>query len=131
MSQRNLPVKLVEWGLANRFDDCIEIHQDLATDPYYKSLYEGILKHEYDHTDGGFSFKDLMHDFRRNPDINYFKLLGFMAVRPKTWLQFLPIYYNKQRGIVYDVNHMLIYLFIALTIILCLKLWPYLLLFLS
>lgn len=102
----NIPVKLVDWGLANNFGTHIELHRDL---PHHPDLAIPILRHEYEHTDKAFSWKDFTLDLRRNKGINYIKLYSFMIRRPKTWVQFLPVYYMKDKGLVYDLNLLIIY----------------------
>ena len=62
------------------------------------------MAHEKAHT-GKFSLKDLMHDTLGLTKLNIFALLKFMVFRPKTWYQFLPIWYDsKDKTIVADPN---------------------------
>ena len=99
-------LKFVDWGIANNFGEYIEIHKDL---PKHPELYRPILNHELSHTDDkGFSWEDLKLDVKRIPNLNYWNLIKFMISRPKTWIQFLPVYYQRGKGIVYDLNQMII-----------------------
>jgi len=110
MSER---IKFVEWGVANNFGDCIEIHKDL---PNYPSLYIPIMDHERRHSKKTFTLYDLLHDLKRTRGLSRIRLWKFMIMRPKTWIQILPIYYKKERGIVYDLNLTIIYLISVLLI---------------
>lgn len=94
-------IRFVDWGVANNFNDYIEIHKEL---PNYPDLYEPILNHEKKHSRKPFSLYDLVHDFKRTKGVNRFKLWKFMIKRPKTWVQILPFYYRKDKGFVYDIN---------------------------
>lgn len=102
---RAIQIKECEWGVANHFGDFIEIHKDLTKFP---KLRHQILKHELGHTDQAFTIHDLKHDLKT--DVDKKALFHFMIRRPKTWIQFLPFYYQRSKGFVWDPNLMLGYL---------------------
>ena len=93
-------IELVNGGVANRFslpdEELIEINWRLTG---YPKLYSNILKHELDHDETSFTAKDLKHDLTsRTPG-----LWKFMIHNPSTWVQLLPIYYDRKRkSFVYD-----------------------------
>lgn len=98
-----MKLEFVDWGLANCFDDgTIEIHKDLKD---YPDLFNPILKHELEHTVEGYKVKDFMIDLIPLK-LNHLKLYWFMLKRPKTWIQFSPIWFTKKRGLVLDWGHM-------------------------
>ncbi len=98
----------VNHGIANRFTDgTIEVNKHLRA---YPKLYYPIIKHELEHTDSsGFTLKDLRHDINANQEVNQIQLMKFMFKHPKSFTQFLPIYYTKKRKFVVDINLCLIY----------------------
>ena len=106
MNSKNnkLPVKYVNYSIANRFSDRIELNKDLKQ---YPSLHKAILKHERSHTNKEFSWHDFMLDLKGAG--NRKELFKFIIRRPKTWIQFLPIYYQKKRGWIFDYNLMIIW----------------------
>ena len=116
-----LPVKYVPWGIANRFEDRIELNENL---PKYPELHDAILKHELAHTDEkGFNKKDFILDIGPSK-VNYFKMLKFICIYPKSFLQFAPAY--KQGKIVYyDINMCIVWAamlgIIALSVFLAVK----------
>lgn len=101
-------IKLVDWGVANRFGDVIEIHKDLIKFP---SLFSPILEHELSHTnEKGYKFDDFKADFFPQQNIKRRELWKFMLKRPKTWIQILPFYYQPSKGFVYDVSKIILWL---------------------
>lgn len=115
-------INYVDWGMANRFSDFIEINKNLKKYPH---LLEPILEHELQHTDSIISKKDLKIDFlERQPFL--LDRIKFMIKYPKSLIQFLPIYYTRKHGFIYDVNMILMYSFfifiISISIIIGLKL---------
>lgn len=100
-----LPIRFVKKGLAARFPDCIEIHKDLKK---YPKLYKPILRHELGHTDKTFTLTDLSLDVAQN-SVPMGMLIGFMLSRPSTWISLLPFYYDKKRGVVFDINCCIVY----------------------
>lgn len=113
MKSKKTRIIYVNEGVANRFDNCIEIHKDLKK---YPSLLNPIIEHELSHTTNVFSVKDLVIDFS-SYEIPTMPLIFFMIPRPSTWVQFLPVYRHKKRGWVYDINLSIFYGLIALTIV--------------
>lgn len=113
-------INYTEWAVANTFKDgTIEIHKDLDL-PKYKELKEKILRHELDHNfKKGFIYNlgvDLV------PRVPTFQLLRFMITRPKTWIQLLPIYWQKEKGLVYDRSIIFYWTIIILFILISIKL---------
>ena len=95
-----MKIEYVQYGLANRFDDHIEINENLKL---YPELHDAILAHEQAHTDKrGFNKEDFLLDLSPT-NVNYWKLFKFMCSYPKTFLQFAPIY-KKGHNIIYDIN---------------------------
>ncbi len=105
-------IRECEWGVANHFGDFIEIHKDLKK---YPKLRIQILRHELQHTDKIFSLYDLKHDLKAKVDKK--ALYHFMIRRPKTWIQFLPLYYQKNKGWVWDLNLILGYVLFIIIVV--------------
>ena len=95
------------WGIANRFEDCIEINRNLKKLP---KLYYPILRHELQHTDEIFSISELKHDLLPTEKVKQWDLLLFMIHNPKSLTQLLPFYYSKKRGFHLDINMSLVWL---------------------
>lgn len=102
-----MELKEVEFGIANNFGDVIEINRNLKK---YPDLYKAVLHHELRHTDKTFTGYDLIHDLS-DVKIKNLDLIRFMFKYPKSLTQFLPFYWNRRYGFVYDINLILIYLF--------------------
>lgn len=101
-------IKFVEWGIAARFGDVIELNKDLIN---YPELLAPIMQHELRHTnEEKFTFQDFKVDFMEKININRYKFYTFMLKHPKTWINILPFYYQPSKGLVYDLNKMLVYL---------------------
>lgn len=102
-----IPIVYTKWGLANRFDDCIELNEGLKK---YPSLHSKILKHELSHTNKRFSSKDLRYDLTSTDGIKQVDLILFMLKHPRTLSQLLPFYWSRRRKqLIYDLNLMLTY----------------------
>lgn len=86
-----MEIKEVDWGLANNYGDYIEIHKCLKQFP---ELYNQILEHEKAHEQGKFTAKDFMLDIGPSK-VNSWKLLKYMCIYPKTFLQFAPFFFHK------------------------------------
>ena len=103
---RNISVEFVSKGIANRFDDRIEVHEKLTL-PRYKPLLIEIIKHELNHSDRWWSIYDLRHD------IGAFKNRGmywrFVLTTPSSWIQFLPIYPSKGKWY-FDITLIIFYI---------------------
>ena len=95
-----MQVQYVKWGIANKFDDHIELNENLRL---YPELHSQILQHELSHTDKkGLNKDDFLLDIGPSK-VNYWKLFKFMCLYPRTFLQFAPFYYQK-KAFVYDIN---------------------------
>lgn len=109
-------ISYVKWGLANRFDDGIEMNEALKKD---RRLHDAILDHELGHKKKNTFKQDLVHDLTPINRLDQRDLLVFMIKNPRTLTQLLPIYWSpKRRRIIYDLNMILIYgiLFTAIAI---------------
>lgn len=100
-----MQIKHVSTGIANRYDDVIEINEELQK---YPRLYQQILRHELKHTDKkGFTKKDLMVDLTED-NIDQKELIKFMIKNPKSLTQILPVYI-KEKTLFYDLNMLLVW----------------------
>ena len=102
-----MKIEYIDHSIGNRFDDTIELNVNLKK---YPKLHRAILEHELGHDSGLFSIKDLKHDLKHS--VSPFELMKFMIKNPKSLTQFLPIYFHRKYGLVYDLNMILIYMFI-------------------
>lgn len=103
-SQSSLKIELVDYGIANHFEKHIEINRELLA---YPDLYDYVLAHERSHVSGSYGVADFKNDFKINFKM-IFRLILFSIVRPKTWVDFLPIYKRKGQWI-YDKGMALSY----------------------
>ena len=97
-----------EWGIANHYDDFIEINKELKSK---KNLRDYIIKHELGHTHN----YDILHEFK---DINLKvlpSLSWFIITHPKTWIDFLPVQLKYDKWIV-DVNMITLYIICGILI---------------
>lgn len=107
MAKPKIEIIRVKHGVANRFQDCIEVHEDLHK---YPRLYYPIMRHELGHSESaGFTLADLKHDLNSESKVNKIQLLKFMCKHPKTFTQVLPFYYTPRRKFVIDINLTLVY----------------------
>lgn len=101
-----MEIEYVNHGIGNRFGELIELNEELKK---YPELHKAILNHEIRHTDKpGFNRKDLMIDLTETK-VDKYALLKFMIKNPKSFSQFLPCYWTKKHGFVYDLNIIVIY----------------------
>lgn len=107
MSKQELKIIEVNHGIANNFGTEIEINKNLRKYPH---LLKPILEHEFAHTDKAVSWEDFKLDFMLPKALHYKELFQFMIKHPRSFSQFLPIYYSRTRGLVYDFNMMVMYL---------------------
>lgn len=107
-----IPIKYTKWGIANNFGDHIELNESLKL---YPRLHEAILNHELSHTDKPFSKKDLMLDLGESK-VKTWDMILFIAKNPRSITQFLPFYWTKEYGLVYDINLILLYFVIGFLI---------------
>lgn len=106
---KQLKIVYRDYGIADKFSDgTIEMNKNLNK---YPQLKKSILKHELEHSDDeGFTKYDFYHDLSATKDIDKLALLHFITRHPKSLVQFLPLYYSKRRGWIFDMNMTLIYL---------------------
>jgi hypothetical protein len=110
-----MEIQFVKHGIANNFGDVIELHEGLKE---YPELQKALLDHELKHTSNPkFNSTDFAHDMMPTK-VKHWQLLKFMVRHPSSLSQFLPIYYSKRWGWVYDANLIIIYsiLFSLITI---------------
>ena len=82
-------VKLVRYGIGNRYKDRIEIHEKIYRE--YPEVFEQIMNHELDHTKGNLSWKDILIDsYTGNIPAKEFR--KFLFSTPSAWIQFIPIW---------------------------------------
>ncbi len=104
--EKEIPINYVKWGLANKFDDCIELNEELLK---YPKLHAQILKHELGHRNTNTFKQDFIHDISENK-IKQKDLVSFMIKHPKSLTQLLPIYWSpKRKQFIYDLNMVLLY----------------------
>ena len=109
--KKEVKVIYVNHGIANRFENYIELNKLLLL-PQYKELHDYALDHEKKHTSKPASFKDMFHDFFGDRPFvvtkQYFK---FILEVPSSRIQLSPFY--PAHGKIYtDVNLLLFYLMI-------------------
>ena len=81
-------IKLVDYGIANRFGHHIEVHKKIYEK--YPELFESIVEHEKLHTKH-LSWKDILIDsYRGNTDAK--QMRQFLSTTPRAWVQFIPIW---------------------------------------
>ncbi len=108
-----MEVNYVNYGVANRYEDRIEVNRNLMDYPH---LLSQIIKHEEQHTSKLFSMYDLKHDLTCDSQLDQRQLIDFILKHPSSWTQFLPITIGFNRGfkIYYDINKGLVYLALLL-----------------
>jgi hypothetical protein len=105
-----MKIQYVKGGIGNNFGEVIELNEDLKK---YPKLHDSIVSHELRHTKNLMSKQDFVADMAETK-IDKKELLLFMLKHPRSFSQFLPLYYNKRWGLVYDLN-----LFLSYGVILC------------
>lgn len=105
-----MKIRYVDHSIANRFKGYIEVNRNLKR---YPELLKPILEHELAHTDENWSMKDFKLDFFSNSGIDHLKLFKFMIKYPRSFIQFLPIIYNKKKELIVDYNLLTMYLIMA------------------
>jgi hypothetical protein len=108
--KKQIKVRYCKYGLANFYGDYIEINKKLK---YNKSLRDYIIKHELGHSndfDLNYEFNDGIKLITK-PYIAL-SLLRLYITTPSTWVDLLPIQY-KNKKIIYDLNLLILYLFIT------------------
>lgn len=100
-------ISYVKWGLANRFDEGIEMNECLKKN---MRLHDAILDHELGHKDQNTFRQDIVHDLSPINKLSQKDLVIFMVKHPRTWTQLFPIYWSpRKKQIVYDLNMLIIY----------------------
>lgn len=110
-------IKYVKWGLAARFGNVIELHEDLKN---YPKLHDAIIEHEMLHDESsGYTVNDFLNDINGvgTEKISKWELFKFQLVRPKTWIHCLPFYYQRDKGFVIDWFRTIMYSLLAIFII--------------
>ena len=103
------------YGVADRFPDgVIELNKHLKKWP---DLHKSLVQHEARHTNNiKFNRKDLVHDIGTPNQINTWRLTKFMIRHPFSFIQFMPIYWTKKRGLIIDYNLIVIWTIFSVVI---------------
>ena len=104
-------VTYIDYGLANFYEDHIELNRKLGEERY-KDIRDYVMKHELGHK----KEFDLKHEFDYSNLKILMKLWYFVLKHPKTWIDFFPIQY-KNKALIVDYNQILQYLMIIFLII--------------
>lgn len=102
--KRKPKVILVDYGVASNFGSHIEINRELLE---YPDLYDYVLEHELNHDEGEHTLHDIQNDFHISLKM-VFRLIKFCIKRPKTWIEFLPVY-KREGKIIYDTGMIISY----------------------
>ncbi len=96
------------YGIADRFPNgIIELNKHLKK---YPNLHKSLIQHEARHSNNErFNRKDLVHDIGTPNQINTWEMMKFMVRHPFSFMQFVPVYWTKKRGIIIDYNLILIW----------------------
>ena len=110
MVGQKLKVIYRNYGIADRFEDgTIELNRNLND---YPELKNALIQHEIKHTNNPkLNKKDFLHDLSTQDQIKTWDMMRFMFRHPLSLVQFIPIYYTKERGLIKDKNLMVIYTF--------------------
>lgn len=85
---KSLKIVRVDYGIASRYDDLIEIHKKLP-----KILVQKVLNHEKAHTSGKYTLQDFKVDFQSKKPY-FLDTLLFCLKHPEGFINFLPIMYS-------------------------------------
>jgi len=90
---KNTKIKETDWGVACKIGGIVYLNKHLKKHP---KLYEAILKHEKEHTDG-YDWRDIRIDMQgkylKPVKKEYYK---FILTHPKSLINFLPFWkYDK------------------------------------
>jgi len=102
-----LKIEYVNHSIGNNYGEEIELNESLKK---YPRLHKQVLLHELGHTKQGFK-KNFMHDITETKVSNK-ELISFMIHNPKSFYQFRPFFWHKKYGFVYDLNLIIIYIFL-------------------
>jgi hypothetical protein len=123
MKKKQIKVKYTKLGLANFYGghgNYIEINEKLK---YNKKLRDLIVKHELGHKkdfDLHYEIKEAI-SLVLKPKV-VFSLLWLCLTTPSSWIDILPIQIRNKK-IVYDLNLLILYLFIGLLFYLSIKIF--------
>lgn len=122
------PIKIIQFGIAWSDSNFIYINENILK---HEKLFTFLVKHENEHTNKFWSWKDFKVDFFSKPNLEFSKLYwGFGLKHPKLIIQqHLPIWITKvdgKREINYNIN-MILFWGVITIYLLCLV-WVYLLL---
>lgn len=107
-------ISYVDHGLGNNYGEIIELNKHLQEDKW-KNLHKAILDHELKHTNATFTKQDFIADMTESK-ASKIDIVKFMFQNPKSFTQFLPFYYEKKWGFVYDINLIIFYLIFGVSI---------------
>jgi hypothetical protein len=113
----NVEVKYVNYGIANRFENVIELHEKLKEERW-KDLHDYALEHEKKHTPKMLSFWDMLHDYFGNRPFKITKQYWqFLKEVPSSRIQLSPFY--PAHGVInIDTNLLFFYVaMVAMTVI--------------
>lgn len=82
----------VNYGIASRYDDVIEINKHL-NDKEWVNLRTKVMKHELSHTNGKYSKKDFIVDFQ-SKDSYFFESIKFCLKHPFGFINFFMFMYS-------------------------------------
>lgn len=91
-----------KYGIANRFEDGIYLHEGLKN-PKYEALRVWLVRHELAHTNTGTTRQDFAHDFADTffkPKEISKQYFSFYFTHRWAWLQSSPVWLHKGRLLV-------------------------------
>lgn len=118
--QKQIQVRYSNRGLANFYENHIEINENLKND---KVLRDYIVKHELGHIhtfDIAHEFKDGLY-LAKNPKIMK-KIILFYLKNPSTWKDLSPIWLSNKK-IIYDLNLCFLYGLIGIALFILIKIF--------
>lgn len=98
-------VKYVKRGIANTYDDVIELHEGLLQ-PEYKVLHDWVLNHEQSHDDGAMTTHDALLDVKDTifkPKIVSQQYWKFYFTHKGAWWQSSPVMPHNG-GLTWDLS---------------------------
>ena len=120
--RKKLKIFYVDYGIANRMGNEIEINKKLLSKEY-KPLFTEILEHEVAHTSKGYSTRDFALDIKGFDNAKLY--WNFILTTPSSWWQFLPLYKSRKRWF-WDWS---VFMLWVISIILIWSLWRMVLIF--
>jgi len=104
MEETNKQIRYCQWGLANFYDNYIEINEGLKEN---KKVRDWIVNHEKGHKN---SF-DIGHEL--NILGMPISLIWFFITHPRTWIDLSPIQ-HKNKIFLYDLNLIILYVILSI-----------------